>query len=292
MASGSSDNTVRVWTLLTSKIEPISKKRWGCWRVLDDHNSTVWSVCFSANGTRLATGSSDRSILIYDTTSSKYSLLHKIRNSHDNYVFSLSFCTNPKLSNLLVSGSGDCSVKFWDVETGKKQHTIANAHGSEVNTVNFSPNGLVVVSGAHDGTVKLFGSVGGIWKEKFAFEKLHKDSVAQVVFTDDGRYIASASGDGTIKINRSSMYERHNLMAKLFLLIKFNRVELTYLPCDKILYKSFALIMKTLSGCDGVLETILCFLRDVDQEVGSDEDEEEYKFRAFKDVENNEMYIY
>ena len=81
-------------------------------------------------------------------------------------------------------------------------------------------------------------------------------------------------------------------MAKLFLLIKFNRVELTYLPCDKILYKSFALIMKTLSGCDGVLETILCFLRDVDQEVGSDEDEEEYKFRAFKDVENNEMYIY
>ena len=44
LASGSDDQTVRVWNIATGQVE----------QTLEGHSATVWSVAFSPDGSRLA----------------------------------------------------------------------------------------------------------------------------------------------------------------------------------------------------------------------------------------------
>ncbi|MFN6175164.1 MAG: WD40 repeat domain-containing protein, partial [Dolichospermum sp.] len=55
----------------------------------------------------------------------------------------------------LASGSGDKTVKLWDVQTGDCVRTL-QGHSSWVMSVAWSPDGLTLASGSDDHTVKLW----------------------------------------------------------------------------------------------------------------------------------------
>ncbi|MHC5733241.1 MAG: WD40 repeat domain-containing protein, partial [Nostoc sp.] len=55
----------------------------------------------------------------------------------------------------LASGSGDNTIKLWDVSTGKAIKTLTG-HSSTVNSVGFSPDGKTLASGSGDNTIKLW----------------------------------------------------------------------------------------------------------------------------------------
>src|SRR5205807_1070921 len=57
LASGSDDNTVRLWDARTGK----------CLLSLPEHTDTVTSVAFSPDGQRLASGSGDNTVRLWDT---------------------------------------------------------------------------------------------------------------------------------------------------------------------------------------------------------------------------------
>jgi WD40 repeat protein len=57
LASGGGDYTVKVWDILRGE----------CLETLEGHNSWVWKVAFSPDGTTLASGSSDETVKIWDT---------------------------------------------------------------------------------------------------------------------------------------------------------------------------------------------------------------------------------
>ncbi|MGE5660494.1 MAG: NB-ARC domain-containing protein [Actinomycetota bacterium] len=59
LASGSVDQTIRLWDIMTGE----------CIRVLIGHSSSVWSVAFSPNGKMLASGSQDETIKLWDIES-------------------------------------------------------------------------------------------------------------------------------------------------------------------------------------------------------------------------------
>ena len=63
-------------------------------------------------------------------------------------------CFSPD-SRLLVSGSKDCTLKVWDVRSGKLKEDLPG-HKDEVYAVDWSPDGAKVGSGGKDKAVRIW----------------------------------------------------------------------------------------------------------------------------------------
>ncbi len=154
------------------------------------HADAITSVAFSPDGQRLSSGSSDKTVKIWDSATGKELLTLK---GHAGSVTSVAFSPD---GQRLASASVDRTVKIWDSATGKELLTL-RGHARSLTKVAFSPDGQRLASGSIDQTVKIWDSVTG--KELFAL-KGHADTVSSVAFSPDGRRLASASMDQTVKI--------------------------------------------------------------------------------------------
>src|SRR4028118_2015710 len=123
LATGSFDNTVKLWDTSTGKEI----------KTLTGHTNSVNAVSFSPNGKLLATGSSDNTVKLWDTSTGKEI---KTLTGHTNLVWAVSFSPNGKL---LATGSSDNTVKLWDTTTDKEIKTLTG-HTNTVRAVSFSPN--------------------------------------------------------------------------------------------------------------------------------------------------------
>ncbi|WP_375466646.1 protein kinase [uncultured Nostoc sp.] len=112
---------------------------------------------------------------------------------HTDWVSSLAISQDGKT---LVSGSGDRSIKIWNLQTGGLKTTLS-LHTDAVNSVAISPDGKTLVSGSKDGTIKVWNLENGSLKNTLTG---HKDAVNSVAINSDGETLASGSADKTIKI--------------------------------------------------------------------------------------------
>nr|WP_290227219.1 serine/threonine-protein kinase [Trichocoleus desertorum] len=112
---------------------------------------------------------------------------------HSRWVRSLAISPD---SRMLVSGSGDRTVKIWDLTTGQLLHTLLG-HEHWVRSVAISPDGQLVASASNDKTVKIWQlSTGTLLKTLSG----HTDWVRAVTFSPDSQYLASGSQDKSIKL--------------------------------------------------------------------------------------------
>ena len=155
---------------------------------LKGHSDEVYSVAFSPDGKRLASGSSDKTIKLWDTVTGKELLTLK---GHLSAVFSVAFSPD---GERLASGSRDTTIKLWDTATGKEVLTLKEDLG-EVYSVAFSPDGKHLASGSY-GTIKLWDTATG--KELFAL-KGRSGEVISIAFSPDGKRLASGDLDRTIR---------------------------------------------------------------------------------------------
>jgi hypothetical protein len=88
-------------------------------QTLIGHNYWVTSVVFSHDSKLLASGSSDKTVKVWDAATGS---LQQTLKGHGSSVRSVAFSHDSKL---LASGSGDGTIKVWDVATGSLQQTIA-----------------------------------------------------------------------------------------------------------------------------------------------------------------------
>ena len=188
LASGSEDNTVRLWNVQNGQHK----------LTLEGHEDAVTSVVFSPDGGMLASGSKDHTIRLWEMESA----YHKSTlEGHQGGVTSVVF--NPKGSKL-ASGSDDGTVRLWESETrfgrNRRIATLREQQArvtSRVTSVVFSPDGLLFASGDAKGTICL-------WKlsniERPISLREHMGTVYAIVFSPDGRTLASGSADNTIYV--------------------------------------------------------------------------------------------
>ncbi|KAJ6092101.1 NACHT and WD40 domain protein [Penicillium canescens] len=180
IASGSSDNTIRLWDPVTGILQ----------QTLEGHSDWVRSVAFSPDGRVLASASSDHTIRLWDSATGT---LQQTLEGHLGSVWSVAFSTD---GQLLASGSFDQTIRLWDPVTGALQRTLEGPLGS-VWSVAFSPDGQVLASASRDNTVRLWDPITGALQRTL---EGHLGSVWSVAFSPDGRILASGSSDQTIRL--------------------------------------------------------------------------------------------
>ena len=146
----------------------------------------ILDIAYSADGTRLAVGSSI-GVWVYNAlTGAEIDLL----KGHTDAVRSVAF--NPNGSTL-ASGSGDGTIRLWDATTGQHHYTLTG-HTSEVRSVAFNPDGRTLASGSGGGTISLWDATTGQHLNAITTQDVfgHGELVNSVAFSPDGRTLASA----------------------------------------------------------------------------------------------------
>src|SRR5436305_2945496 len=108
-------------------------------------------------------------------------------------VNSVAFSPDGKI---LASGSGDKTIKLWNVTSGKELHTL-QGHADVVFSVAFSPNGKTLASGSFK-AIKLWDVASG--KELRTITLGYGERATEVIFSSDGKTLADVDMDGTYRL--------------------------------------------------------------------------------------------
>lgn len=184
LATGSDDNTVRLWDPATRRII----------RVLEGHNEWVRGVTFSPDGRRLATGSDDSTVRLWDPASDQPPAVIPAHGRVRGVAFSPD-------GHLLATGSSDRAVRLWNPATRGIIHTLQGhgdvvSHGDVVNGVAFSPDGSLLASGSSDHIVCLWAPASG----QLITTLDTGARVFKVAFSPDGRLLASVGAACTVQL--------------------------------------------------------------------------------------------
>ncbi|KAJ7979288.1 WD repeat-containing protein [Quillaja saponaria] len=110
----------------------------------------VLSVAWSLDGRRIACGSMDGTISVFDVARAKF--LHHLEG---HYMPVRSLVYSPSEPRLLFSASDDGHVHMYDAE-GKTLVGSMSGHASWVLSVDVSPDGAALATGSSDRTVRLW----------------------------------------------------------------------------------------------------------------------------------------
>ncbi len=149
------------------------------------------SVAVSPDGKRVATGSVDKTVIIWDAATGKE--LHTLRG-HGAEVEAVAFSPDGKR---LVTGSADTTARVWDVETGKPLRAFrghlhwTNSDGAfHFGAVAFSHDGKRVLSAATDGVARLWDPETG--RELHAINGLAGQPMSVAISPDGKRFLVGS----------------------------------------------------------------------------------------------------
>eukprot|EP00736_Rhodelphis_marinus_P014389 Rmarinus@m.14869 len=182
-ATGGSDMHVVVWMVKT--LEPV--------QVLRGHKETVSAVAFSADGRLLFSGSHDNSVRVWEITKKKAVCCFRC----DAAVHSVAVSTRGP--RRFAMGGADGSVRVWALESNVKKSWLVlrlKNHGDKVNSLAFSPNGLVLATGGGDKLVRLFSVLTG---DLLLAISGHEHWVSCVAFCNKDRLV-TASFDKVVRV--------------------------------------------------------------------------------------------
>jgi F-box/WD-40 domain protein MET30 len=111
----------------------------------------------------------------------------KVFKGHTNGIMCIQFD-----DNILATGSYDCTIKIWDVETGKQLRTL-KGHTSGIRALQFDDTKLI--SGSLDSTLKVWN-----WRTGECISTYPGHQAGVVCLNFQGNLLASGSIDKTIKI--------------------------------------------------------------------------------------------
>ncbi len=157
---------------------------------LRGHGSGVVGVFFSPDGRRLATGSIDGTVRIWDAAGRPRLTLR----GHTGWVFATPFSPDGRT---VASASSDGTVRLWDAATGRGI-LVLSGHGGPIGDVAWSPDGTRVLTGGVDGTAKIWDVTAAGSRDRSTLVG-HGTAVSGVAFGDGSRLV-TAGLDGTARL--------------------------------------------------------------------------------------------
>ncbi|XP_022376335.1 striatin-3 isoform X3 [Enhydra lutris kenyoni] len=195
LLSCSADGTVRLWN-------PQEKLPCICTYNGDKEHGIPTSVDFiGCDPAHMVTSFNTGSTIIYDleTSQSLVMLSSQIdsglqSSNHINRVVS-----HPTLP-VTITAHEDRHIKFFDNKTGKMIHSMV-AHLDAVTSLAVDPNGIYLMSGSHDCSIRLWNLDSKTCVQEItAHRKKLDESIYDVAFHPSKAYIASAGADALAKV--------------------------------------------------------------------------------------------
>lgn len=157
-----------------------------------DHSGSVDVICFSDDGSVMATGSDDRTVRIWSTMTSQCQCIG-ILAGHESYVTSVAI-----EEIYVISGSSDSTVRKWDMRSCACV-LVCLGHRSGVNRVLCT--GEFILSSSSDSTVRCWDYVTGSCVRVFSG---HRSSVTPLLFLPANRDSDVIGDDVTTHMRRSN----------------------------------------------------------------------------------------
>lgn len=145
MLSGShqnSDYSLRLWDVADGTLL----------KTLRGHRNYIQSATYSADGTRIASGSSDNTVRLWDVVSGKSRITYK---GHTFGVTSVAFSSD---CIRVSSGSIDGTIRIWDIAGGTLLASLQGDYSgtNQVYSTAFSPIGNRNISGSAESTIRVW----------------------------------------------------------------------------------------------------------------------------------------
>jgi WD40 repeat protein len=188
IASGSSDKTIKLWSLSTGELF----HSFGGRSLLSSagHRDRIRAVAFGADGRTLISGSDDGTVKRWDLTSLKLS------TTLPEHGWGVSAIAISPDGLLLASGGRDGRIYLWDLETEELIDTLTK-HRDQVTALTISRDGYQLASASYDKTIRLWDLETSQLLNSL---RGHGDRVSDIAVTANWRTLVSGSGDKTLKI--------------------------------------------------------------------------------------------
>ncbi len=171
-------------------------RNWPFDQPLHGGEAKVAALAFSPDGQRLASGSADGTVRLWEAATGQ--LLGQPIAAHSSVVSSLAFSPDGRR---LASGGYDRAIRLWDAATGKAvtqpafSASASNGLGL-VTSLAFSPDGKLLASGA---PVELWDAASG---QPIIGQPLNATAgvIHALAFSPDGQWLAVAGDDHVIHL--------------------------------------------------------------------------------------------
>ncbi|KRZ84943.1 Striatin-3 [Trichinella sp. T8] len=200
LVSASADGTLKLW-------EPSSTSPLLATYTSNSVDGVPTSVDFvNADPQQAVAAFRSGAAYVYDLETSKIVLSFGTSQDSTSSRSSINQILSHPTLPITITAHGDRVIRFFDNNTGQMIDSVV-AHLDAVTCLAIDPNGLYLLSGSHDGSLRLWNvDTKMCLQETTAHRKKFDASLHAVAFHASRPMIASAGADGLIKIFMSSLY--------------------------------------------------------------------------------------
>ena len=154
------------------------------------HTGPVRCAAISADGGKVASGGTDKTVRVWDASTGRE--LHQFKG-HLDKIRCLAFSADGRY---VVSGSKDRTIRVWDLKLGRQRHCFVG-HSNGVECLAVSPDGRRVLSGGWDRTLRLWDMETG---RQLTIPRFHeiRGRITSVAFSPDSTYAVYSDSHGTL----------------------------------------------------------------------------------------------
>ncbi|KAI8084760.1 WD40-repeat-containing domain protein [Halteromyces radiatus] len=183
LVSSSIDSTLCIWDMT---------QEGKCIKVITATPVEAWTARFHPDGTRIATGSHDGNINIYNIESGEKEESLATKN---NFIMCTVFSNDGKY---LAGGSQDGSIYVFNMESDQLAHTLST-HALAVRTLSFAPDNKTLISGNDDKCIYVYDVEHG---QLASVLTGHSGWILSVATNPDmgKQQVCSGSADNKIKV--------------------------------------------------------------------------------------------